>query len=131
MGIVGERKKILLIDDDPVVISLYSALFRHQGFEVVAAADGEAGLDSLARTRPDAVVLDLGMPKISGIEWLYAVRADQRYANIPIVILTASKHEWRLNAARNTDAVFVLTKQDTTPDEVVESVTRTLNATLQ
>ncbi len=120
------RKKILLIDDDPVVVSLYTALFRHHGFDVDAAHDGEAGLALLPTSNPDAVVLDLGLPKVGGIEWLYAIRADARFATIPIVILTASQHDWQLRAAQNTDATYVLRKQGTTPDEVVDSVMKTL-----
>jgi CheY-like chemotaxis protein len=120
------KNRILLIDDDPVVISLYTALFRHNGFEVVSASDGEVGLASLEQRHPDAVLLDLSMPKLNGIDWLCVVRADERFTQLPIVILTASDPQ--LPAALQSDAVSVLPKKTTTPDEVVESVTRALRA---
>jgi CheY-like chemotaxis protein len=118
------KNRILLIDDDPVVISLYTALFRHNGFEVVSASDGEVGLASLEERHPDAVLLDLSLPKLNGIDWLCVVRADERFTRLPIVILTASDPQ--LPAALQSDAVCVLPKKTTSPDEVVESVTRAL-----
>lgn len=121
------KKRILLIDDDPVVISLYTALFQHSGYEVDSAADGEMGLASLARRRPDAVLLDLSMPKLNGIDWLCVVRSDERFAKLPIVILTAS--DTQMPAAKHSDALFVLTKKGTTPDAVVESVTLSIRDT--
>src|SRR4029079_16345159 len=58
------------------------------GYAVVAAHDGEAGLEIIRRTPPHAVVLDLLMPKLSGIEVLQAMRADPTLRDVPVIVLT-------------------------------------------
>jgi CheY-like chemotaxis protein len=119
-------KKVLLIDDDPVVIAVYAALFEGGGYEVHTADDGEAGLAALYQHRPDAVLLDLSMPKLNGIQWLNKVRSDARFSHIPVVIFTAGAISWQLQAARNSDAVFVLPKTGTDPRKVVEALSNAL-----
>ena len=128
MADAARAKKILLIDDDPVVISLYTALFRHNGFQVESASDGEEGLERLRASAPDAVVLDLSMPKVNGLQWLQAVRADGRHEKIPIVILTTSELGLTAQAAKNAGALAVLSKFRADPDKVVESVVAALTS---
>jgi two-component system, OmpR family, KDP operon response regulator KdpE len=119
-------KKVLLIDDDPVVVSLYRALFRHNGFEVIAAHDGAEGLELLRMTHPDAVLLDLSMPQIDGLEWLRTVRADSRYSKVPIVVLTM-RRDRQLELARESGATTVLSKLQVNPDEVVATIVAVLD----
>ncbi len=115
-------KKVLLIDDDPVVTSVYASLFEAAGYDVKVADDGETGLAALYQHRPDAVLLDLSMPKLNGIQWMQKVRADNRFAKLPIVIFTAGQIGWQLNAARNSDATFILSKKGADPQKVVDAV---------
>ena len=63
-------KKILFVEDDPVVLTLYRNRLQREGFEVLFAEDGEVALDVLSRVRPDLVVLDLMLPKVNGAEVL-------------------------------------------------------------
>ena len=121
------KGKILVIDDDPVVVSLYTALFQHSGYEVDTAADGEEGLAVLHRYRPDAVVLDLQMPKVNGLEWLLHARADFGRSCPPIVILTTSELEVTKQAALKVGATEVLSKYRSNPDQVVEAVVALLS----
>jgi CheY-like chemotaxis protein len=115
-------RKVLLIDDDPVVITLYAALFRNSGCDVDTAADGEEGLVRLLQYRPDAVLLDLAMPKVNGLEWLRRVHADGAGPVPPIVILTSSDLSLTGQAARNAGATEVLSKFRVDPDSVVQTV---------
>lgn len=115
-------RSVLLLDDDPVVISLYTAMFRHHGYEVLSAADGESGLECLQRRRPDAVLLDLGMPRLDGLAWLRRVRADPQYRNLPVVILTSGALDVQIRAAQEGAAACVLSKHRSDPDEVVSWV---------
>jgi len=127
---VDARKgKVLLVDDDPVVVSLYTALFQHNGYEVDAAADGEEGLAVLHRCRPDAVVLDLQMPKVNGLEWLLHARADFGKSTPPIVILTTSELDMTRQAALRAGATEVLSKYRANPDQVVDTVVALLGRT--
>ena len=83
-------RTILVVEDEPQIAALVRDYLEHAGFAVLLAADGEAGL-SLARTRrPDAVVLDLGLPVVDGLD---VVRTLRRDSSVPIVILTARGDE--------------------------------------
>ena len=78
--------KILTIDDDPALTDLIGLLLRSYGLEVVAANDGERGLE-LARTQnPDLIMLDLSMPGVDGWQICQAIRAESK---VPIIILSA------------------------------------------
>ncbi len=78
--------RVLLVDDDKKLLPLLERGFRYEGFEVLAAANGEEGL-SLARSRPpDVVVLDIGLPVLDGFE---VCRHLRRHADVPIIMLTA------------------------------------------
>lgn len=83
------KNKILIADDEPnIIISLEFVLAR-EGFEVAIARDGEEALTQAAEFRPDAVLLDVMMPKKSGFEVCEALRADPAMAGLVIVMLTA------------------------------------------
>jgi two-component system, OmpR family, response regulator MprA len=81
-----QMPRVLLVDDDKKLLPLLERGFRYEGFEVIAAANGEEGL-TLARTRdPDIVILDIGLPVLDGLE---VCRNLRRHADIPILMLTA------------------------------------------
>lgn len=63
-------KKILIIDDDPIVAGVYRGKFQVEGFLVEIATDGQTGLDLILKSHPDVVLLDLMLPKLSGVEVL-------------------------------------------------------------
>jgi CheY-like chemotaxis protein len=119
-------KKVLLIDDDPVIAAVYESLFASTGFEVLIAEDGEIGLASVYRHRPDVVLLDLSMPKLNGLQWLDKVRSDPRFSKLPVVVFTAGSIAWQVNAAKNSDVTMVLSKKNTDPKKVVDSVNTAL-----
>ncbi|MGZ5386558.1 MAG: response regulator transcription factor [Solirubrobacterales bacterium] len=79
-------KTILVVDDEPKIAALARDYLEHAGFAVVTAADGRSALDAVGRSRPDLVVLDLGLPRLDGIEVLKRLRAD---SDVPVLILTA------------------------------------------
>jgi len=120
-------RKVLLIDDDPVVTAMYGKMLREQGFDVEVAGDGEEGLEAIRRELPDVVLLDLDMPKVSGISWLKTVRNRQRSKNLPVVILTGGGKRRLLREAKHSDAIFVLSKATVRPEIVVEALTAAAN----
>ena len=81
--------RILLVDDDPSLVKLFSLAMRKSGFEVLMAADGVQGLEVALRSRPDLVVADLNMPRLDGWGLLRAMRADHRLGETPLVFLSA------------------------------------------
>ncbi|MEV0432232.1 response regulator transcription factor [Nocardia sp. NPDC050413] len=79
--------RILVVDDEPMIVELLSTSLRFQGFEVATAADGAAALDTVRRFRPDALVVDVMMPGMDGFTLLRRLRADGVQA--PVLFLTA------------------------------------------
>ena len=82
-------QRILVVDDDKQILRLVGAYLEQAGFQVLTAADGEAGLHAIRRERPDLVVLDLMLPGRDGREVTRIVRADPGLAATPILMLTA------------------------------------------
>jgi two-component system alkaline phosphatase synthesis response regulator PhoP len=81
--------RILVVDDDTRLTEMLQLVFESRGFGVTIANNGEQALESLGRELPEAILLDLMMPGMSGLEVCRLVRANPRTSNIPIVILTA------------------------------------------
>jgi two-component system alkaline phosphatase synthesis response regulator PhoP len=86
---VGDKKRILVVDDEPDFCSIVQVHLEKEGFRVDLAYNGKEGLEKIKANPPDAVVLDVMMPEKDGYEVCRELKADERYANIPIVLLTA------------------------------------------
>jgi two-component system phosphate regulon response regulator PhoB len=83
---------ILLVEDDPDIRYLVSYKLTKSGFEVIEAADGAEGLRQAERHPPDLVILDVRMPRMSGLEVCRELRGRPRTATVPIIMLTARTH---------------------------------------
>ncbi len=81
-------KKILIIEDDQIVSNIYRNKLSVEGYQVETAPDGQSGLETLRRFRPDAVVLDLMLPKISGVELMKQVRAEPEFQKLPVIVFS-------------------------------------------
>jgi DNA-binding response OmpR family regulator len=81
--------RLLLVDDDPALVRLFSAMMAKSGFEVVTAADGQEGLEVALDQRPDLVIADLDMPRLDGWGLLRALRADHRIGEVPLIFLSS------------------------------------------
>jgi DNA-binding response OmpR family regulator len=82
-------KKVLAVDDEPSIRRLVTVTLENRGFEVDTAEDGQQALDKIAVSRPDLVVLDVMMPKMTGWEVRQKLRSDPKTADLPILILSA------------------------------------------
>lgn len=81
-------KKILIIDDEPDVITFISAVLGEHGYESIGAKDGIEGLEILRKEKPDLILLDLMMPKKSGITMFKELRKDPELSETPVIIET-------------------------------------------
>jgi len=81
-------KKVLTVDDSPSVRKLVEFTLKAKGFGVSSAGNGLEALALMAGERFDAVILDINMPQMNGLEFLQKIRTDQAYAAIPVVMLT-------------------------------------------
>lgn len=82
-------KKILLIDDELELIDIYAASLQEAGYVVVTARDGPEGIEKAKAEKPDLILLDLKMPKMSGVDVLAKLKTDLGLKNIKVVFLTA------------------------------------------
>jgi CheY-like chemotaxis protein len=83
-------KRVLLVDDDPVVLRMYQDGLSQHGVEVETAAEGLAAINSLRAGKPDVVVLDLMMPKLTGVDVLKFIRTEANLKDLPVVVLSNS-----------------------------------------
>jgi CheY-like chemotaxis protein len=81
-------KKILIIDDDPVVVSYLRALFEDNGYETCTAGDTAAGLETVRQEKPDLITLDLEMPGEWGPRFYRKLRQDKQLRDVPIVVIS-------------------------------------------
>src|SRR6202158_1316032 len=86
-------KRVLLIEDDRDIVELVRYNLEREGFQVAAATDGASGLAQVKKTPPDVLVLDLMLPKISGLEICKEIRRDPALNRLPILMLTARGEE--------------------------------------
>lgn len=94
-------KKILIIDDEPEFVDALRMRLEANGYDCIAAYDGQDGMDKAKREAPGLILLDLVMPRINGFTVLVKLKGDSKTMNIPVVILTAkTESEYALDAGR-------------------------------
>lgn len=81
-------KKILIIDDEPDVLTFIGTLLRKNGYDVIEACDGVEGMKKVIDERPDLVCLDLLMPEKTGIKMYHEMRKDQELKKVPVIMVT-------------------------------------------
>ncbi len=86
-----EKKKVLVVDDDLDLLKMLKLRIEVEGFEFMAAKDGQEMLDLLKMKRPDVVLLDIILPKVDGYTALREMRAKEEFKDIPVIILSAKE----------------------------------------
>jgi CheY-like chemotaxis protein len=84
-----KRPRLLIADDDPILLRVLAMQFEHEGYEVCTAVSGTEALASIRVDRPDAVILDGMMPDLGGVEACRLVRSDPDLAGVTVLVLTA------------------------------------------
>lgn len=83
------KGKILVVDDSPFIVEIIETILKDSGFEVIIADDGEKALQKAKAESPEVIVLDLMLPKMNGYEVCKILKEDEKYQQIPIIMLTA------------------------------------------
>ncbi|WP_158601706.1 hybrid sensor histidine kinase/response regulator [Solilutibacter pythonis] len=112
---------ILLVDDQPTNLHVVNTLLERQGYEVIAATNGEQALERCREIRPDLILLDMMMPGMDGFELLHAIKQDPQLMRIPTVFLTAAQDRDLLLRAFDAGAVDYVTKPFI-PEELIARV---------
>ncbi|HEX2274964.1 MAG TPA: response regulator [Acidimicrobiales bacterium] len=102
--------RVLVVDDDPVILELLRINFEIEGYEVLAATDGEQGLAKAREEEPDVVLCDIMMPRLDGIEVVTQLRGDPRTAHLPIVLLSAKAQKVEVDRGLSVGADDYVTK---------------------
>ena len=103
-------KKILIVDDEKDIVETLSFMLKAKGFECIPAYDGEEGLKLAKSENPDLVILDIMMPKINGYKICRLLKFDNKYKNIPIIMVTARSQDEDKIIGEETGADEYITK---------------------
>lgn len=122
------RPLVLVVDDDTVVTQIYQLALTRNGFNVVVAHDGQAGLEAVRREQPSFVFLDIRMPKLDGIAVLRSLRADEATSRIPVVMLSNYDESDLIRSSLELGAKQYLVKVNTDPGDLAAIVTRWVEA---
>lgn len=105
-----ETAKILVVDDEPDILEFLQYNLEKEGFTVVTASDGEAGILMAERENPDMIILDIMMPKMDGVEVCRVLRSRPQFAQTVIAFLTAREEDFSQIAALETGGDDYITK---------------------
>ena len=115
-------KKILIIEDDPIVAHIYKTRLEKEGYELQVASDGQSGFYSIHEFQPDAMLLDLMLPKMNGLDILKKIRAEAKFNKIPVVVFTNAYVPNMINEAFQAGATQVFNKATLTPRQIIDAL---------
>ncbi len=118
-------KKILIVEDDQIVANIYRNKFAVEGFQVEIALDGPAGFELIRSFRPDAVILDLMLPRMSGVELMKRIRSQPELEQLPVIVFSNTYLTNLVQEAWKAGATKCLSKANCTPKQVIEVVRST------
>ncbi len=120
-------KKILIIEDEEVLLGLLQERLVQEGYQVDIAKDGQEGLEKIRKFKPDLILLDIIMPKMGGFEVMEEVNKDEELKIIPIIIVSNSGQPVELERAKKLGVKDWLIKTDFDPQEVIDKVKKQLD----
>jgi len=115
-------KKILIVEDDQLIANIYRNKFLVEGFQAEVAYDGQSGLELIRAFRPDAVVLDLVLPKIAGLDLLKTVRSETGFQKLPIIVFSNTYLSNMIQQAWKAGATRCLSKANCTAKQLIDLV---------
>ncbi|PKQ17347.1 MAG: hypothetical protein CVT67_00625 [Actinobacteria bacterium HGW-Actinobacteria-7] len=119
-------KTILVVEDTQMLRQMYSDRLEHDGYRVLNAADGAEALTLMRSDTPDLILLDLIMPKMSGLEVLDLVKRDPRLRDVPVLILSNLGQEADVKRGIEMGAVDYLIKNEARPNDVANRISKIL-----
>jgi len=117
---------ILLIDDDQVLLKLYSTRLAADHHQVLTAANGQDGLDIVSKKLPDVIVLDLLMPKLNGFKFIETLKKYPQTQHIPIIVFSSVANQEQYQLLTKLGVTTFLNKIDITPTQLVAVINKQL-----
>ena len=115
-------KKVLIIEDDPIVAHIYKTRLERESYEVEVATDGQDGVKQMNECTPDAVMLDLMLPRMNGVDVLKKIRARSEFHNTPVIVFTNAYVPTMINEAYQAGATQVFNKATLTPRQIIDAL---------
>lgn len=118
--------RVLVVEDETALRELYVAWLEMDGYQLLQAADGLVGIETILHEKPDLVVLDVMLPKKDGFEILQEVRRNTKTRHIPVIILTSLDQSFEKQQGNKLGADQYLVKTDLSPDRLQQAVKKLL-----
>jgi DNA-binding response OmpR family regulator len=115
-------KKILFIEDEPHLQKAVGEVLKQEGFKIFSALDGEEGIKSAKKEKPNLILLDLILPKKDGFEVLAELKADQKLKDIPVIILTNLEGTGDIEKALGLGATTYLVKANYELEDIIKKI---------
>lgn len=112
--------KVLLIDDEMPIITMYQEKLAKEGFKILTANDGATGIQIAKAEKPDVILLDIIMPKINGLDVLKELKNEPTTKDIPVYLLTNIQEETGEDRGRSLGAAGYMFKAETEPGKLVK-----------
>ena len=114
--------KILIIEDDPLMLRMYQKIFRFEGLEVEIASNGEEGIEKARSVKPTLILLDIMMPKLNGLQVLEVLKHDPELKKTPVVMLTNLAGSQDSEKALSMGAVKYIVKSEYDPKQITNMI---------
>lgn len=124
----SQNTKVLIIEDEEVLLEVLQGKFKKEGYLVEAARDGAEGLIKVRSFRPDIILLDMIMPKLDGFQFLEKMQQDEAVKNIPVVIISNSGQPVEIERALKLGVKDYIIKTEFDPQEVLDKMNKILNS---
>ncbi len=119
-------KKVLIIEDDQIIANVYRNKFAVEGYQTEAVFDGESGLKTMRTFQPDVMLLDLVLPKMSGVDFIKQVRSETDFARVPIIVFSNTYLTNLIQEAWKAGANKCLSKTNCSPKDILDVVRQTI-----
>ena len=114
--------KVLIIEDDALIVKVYSTRLKADGHQVFTASDGQAGLELARKELPAVILLDIMMPKISGLDVLAELKKTPATAKIPVLVYSNLAQQEEMQKAKKLGATEFIPKAALGPQQVVAKI---------
>ena len=122
----NKKINILLVEDDPFLIDIYSTKLKEHNYCVSVASDGQDAINKITETIPDLVLLDVVLPKLDGIEVLKTIKTNPKTKDVKVVVLSNLSQTYEVSKALEMGAVSYLIKSHYSPSDVMQEIKKFL-----
>jgi DNA-binding response OmpR family regulator len=124
----NQKNKILLVEDDPMVVRMYQRKLELEGFKLTVAFNGQEGLEAIEKEKPDIILLDIMMPKMNGIEALKKIKEKPFLKGVPVIMLTnLGDRPEDVQKCKELGAKDYWVKANVSLKEIIERIRKILN----